>query len=67
MGSKIQMSLVVTNMKNMLLVVMVLNYYVWMIYLGKLLKSYLNKGVVYNSISSMIKESNCSDMIKKRF
>ena len=35
--SKIQMSLILTNIKNMLLVVMVMNYYVLMINLVSLL------------------------------
>ena len=67
MESKIQMNLILTNVKNILLVVMVTNLCVDDKF-SKPFKSYLDKDAVYNFISSMIEESKyCSDVMKKHF
>ena len=61
------MNLILTNVKNILLVVMVINLCVDDKF-SKPFKSYLDKDAVYNFISSMIKESKyCSDVMKKHF
>ena len=67
MESKIQMSLILTNIKNMMLVVMVINCCVD----DKFSKPYLSypgKDAGYNFTSSIIEESKyCSDVMKKHF
>ena len=64
--SKIQMIFTLTNIKNMLLVVMVINSYVLIINLVSLLNHIQVEDVVYNFVSSMIEESKyCSDLMKK--
>ena len=69
MESNIKMSLIQTNIKNMLLfAAMDVNQYVSMISLVSFFKSYLGEDVVYNFINSMIEESKyCTDIRKKDF
>ena len=50
------MNLVLTNIKNMLLIVMVINYCVDDKF-SKLFKSYLRKDAICNFINSMIEKS----------
>ena len=59
MGCKIQKSLIRTDIKNMLLVVTVLNLQVACINdkFSKPFKSYLGEDVVYNFIKSMAEEN----------
>ena len=65
-GKQIQMIFTLTNIKNMLLVVMVINSYVLIINLVSLLNHIQVEDVVYNFVSSMIEESKyCSDVMKK--
>ena len=60
--SKIQMNLMLKNIKNMLLAVLVISYE-----LVSLL-SHLGKDAVYNFVNCMIEESKyCSDVMKKSF
>ena len=61
---QIGMSLIQTNIKNMLLPVMVITQQSVI----TLFKSYLGEDAVYNFINSMVKKSKyCNDMMKKHF
>ena len=67
MGGKIQKSLMQTNTKNILLVVIAINQYVDDKF-SKPFKTYLGKDTVYNFINRLIEESKCcSDVMKKKF
>ena len=67
MESNIRISLIQTNIKNILLIVIAINWYVLMISLISLLRI-LSKDAVYNFISCMIEESKyCSQVMKKHF
>ena len=67
MESNIRISLIQTNIKNILLIVIAINWYVLMISLISLLRI-LSKDVIYNFISCMIEESKyCSEVMKKHF
>ena len=66
---KIQMSLILTNIKNMLLAC---NYGYKLVFIhekfSNLFRSYLGEDAVYSFISSMIEESKySSDVMKKHF
>ena len=66
--SKIEMSLILRNIKNILLALSY-SYKLKCVddKFSKLFKSYLGEGAVYNFISSMIEESKyCSDQMKKK-
>ena len=68
MGSKIQRSLIQTNIRNILLAVMACIYKLVCVddKFRKPFKLYLGKDAVYSFINSMIKESKyCSDVMKK--
>ena len=61
---QIGMSLIQTNIKNMLLPVMVITQQSVI----TLFKSYLGEDAVYNFINSMVRKSKyCNDMMKKHF
>ena len=69
MGSKIQMSLSWTNIKNILLAVMFCSYKLVCVddKFRKPFKSYLGKDAVYSFNNSMVKESKyCSHVINKK-
>ena len=67
MESNIRISLIQTNIKNILLIVIAISWYVLMISLISLLRI-LSKDVIYNFISCMIEESKyCSEVMKKHF
>ena len=62
------MRLLLTNIKNMLLVVMVITKVCVDDKFSKPFKSYLGEDTVYNFINSRIEESKyCSDVMKKHF
>ena len=66
--SKIEMSLILRNIKNILLALSY-GYKLKCVddKFSKLFKSYLREGAVYNFISSMIEESKyCTDLMKKK-
>ena len=65
MERKIQKSFIQTNIKNILLAVMDINFNDKF---SKSFKTYLGKDAVYNFINSMIEESKCcNEMMKKHF
>ena len=67
MESNIRISLIQTNIKNILLIVIAINWYVLMISSISLLRI-LSKDAIYNFISCMIEESKyCSEVMKKHF
>ena len=67
MESNIRISLIQTNIKNILLIVIAINWYVLMISLISLLRI-LSKDAIYDFISCMIEESKyCSEVMKKHF
>ena len=67
MESNIRISLIQTNIKNILLIVIAINWYVLMISSISLLRI-LSKDAIYNFISCMIEESKyCSEVVKKHF
>ena len=67
MESNIRINLIQTNIKNILLIVIAINWYVLMISLISLLRI-LSKDANYYFISCMIEESKyCSEVMKKHF
>ena len=67
MESNIRINLIQTNIKNILLIVIAINWYVLMISSISLLRI-LSKDAIYNFISCMIEESKyCSEVMKKHF
>ena len=67
MKNKILKSLIRTEIKNMLLVVIAINYCV-VDKFSKTFNSYLGEDVIYNFINSMMKESkSCTDIMRKHF
>ena len=68
MESKIDMSLMWTSIKNVLLVVMSVNQYVLMISLVNLLSLSQIKVFLYDLTNSMIEgNKHCTDIMKKHF